>query len=144
MKGFISTALVITGLIGTTAVSTAHAQVTERMRFTTSFPFTVGKTQFAPGNYTVSPLDDTNNGVLRVTNGHKTAFVTVIPEGVKASEPNDNELTFSRVGDRYYLSEIWDVVDQSAVEPAQWVADEHKEPHRQVAEAIKVPFSKIS
>jgi hypothetical protein len=144
MKGFICTALVLTGLVGAAAVTTAHAQVSEPMRFTTSFSFVVGHTQFKPGTYTVSPLDDNNLGVLRVTDGRQTAFITVIPEGAKANEPSDNELTFSRLGDRYYLSEIWDSLDQSAVEPAQWVKDEQKEPHREVAETMHVPFIKIS
>jgi hypothetical protein len=144
MKGFICTALVLTGLMGFAAVDTVHAQVTQRMRFTTSFSFIVGHTQFAPGTYTVSPIDDNNLGVMRVTNGRTTAFFTVIPEGTNANEPKDNELTFSRLGDRYYLSEIFDSIDNSAVEPAQWAADEHKEPHRQVAEVLHVPFIKIS
>jgi hypothetical protein len=144
MKGFIATALVITGLIGFVAIDTAHAQVTERMRFTTSFPFVIGKTQFGPGTYTVSPIDDNDLNVLRVTNGHQTAFFTVISEGVKVNEPTDNELTFVRFGERYYLSEIWDALDDAAVSPATFVSDERKEPHRTVAERITIPFTKIS
>ena len=144
MKGFIATALLITGLIGVFAVSTAHAQMTERMRFTTSFPFTIGKTQFTPGTYTVGPIDDNQLEVLRITNGHQTVFFTTIAEGVKANEPRDNELTFVRYGDRYYLEDIWDVADGSDLAPATFVADQHKEPHRTVAERITIPFSKIS
>jgi len=144
MKGFICTALVVTGLIGAAAVNTAHAQVTERMRFATSFPFVVGHKEMPAGHYIVSPLDDNNLSVLRVTNGRDTAFVTVIPEGVKANEPSDNELTFTHYGNQYYLSEIWDALDDSAVAPAQWVADERKEPQRKVAERVTVPFEKMS
>ena len=117
IKGLIYTALAVTGFTCVVAVSTAQAQLAERLRFTTSFPFTVGTTRFAPGDYTVQPADDNNMEVLRISNGHTAAFIVVIPEGIPRDKPRDNELTFVRVGDHYMLEQIWDASDQSAMEP---------------------------
>jgi hypothetical protein len=145
MKGLICTALVLTGLIGVIAVNNAQAQLVERLRFTTSFPFTVGNTNFPAGNYLIGPADDNNDGVLRISGGHLAAFMTVIPDGAKANEPKDNELTFERLGDHYVLAQIWDASDQTATEPAQFAAEmRHEQPRGKVAERITVPFIKVS
>jgi hypothetical protein len=145
MKGLMATALAMTGLIGVVAVSTVHAQLVERLRFTTSFPFTIGNTNFPAGSYLIGPADDNNDGVLRVSGGRLAAFMTVIPDGVKANEPKDNELTFERLGDHYVLAQIWDASEQTATEPAQFAAElRHEQPRNKVAERITVPFIKVS
>lgn len=144
IKGLIYTALAVTGFIGVVAVSTAQAQLAERLRFTTAFPFTIGNTHFMPGNYVVGPADDNNLGVLRVSNGRQAAFMVVIPEGIPRDKPRDNELTFVRIGDHYELEQIWDASDQSAMEPTLTAADLQKEPREKVAERVTVPFVKMS
>lgn len=145
MKGLIYTALAVTGFIGVIAVQSAQAQLEERMRFTTSFPFAIGGTHFAPGTYLVGPADDNNDGVLKIEGNRKMAFMTIIPDGVRNDDPKDNELTFEKVGDTYVLARIWDATDQTASEPAQTAALlEHREPKNKVAERINVPFIKMS
>jgi hypothetical protein len=144
MKGLIYTALAVTGLIGVVAVSTAHAQLDERLRFTTSFPFTVGDTHFPAGSYLVGPAADTNDGVLRISNGRQAAFMVVIPDGTPRDEPKDNELTFERLGDGYVLTQIWDANEQSAVEPSTTAAAFRHEPRGKVAERVMVPYIKVS
>ena len=147
MKGLIyTTAIAITGLIGIVFVNTAHAQLTERLRFTTSFSFNVGNTHFAPGSYLVGPADDNNDGVLRISNGRQAAFMVIVPEGHPNGEPKDNELTFERFGDSYVLTQIWDSVDQTASEPST-VAEmrRHEDKNKgKVAERITIPFVKMS
>jgi len=145
MKGLIYTALVVTGFIGAIAVQSAQAQLEEKMRFTTSFPFEVGKTHFTAGTYLVSPADDYNDGVLKIEGQQRMAFITIIPDGVRGDDPKDNELTFEKVGDTYMLARIWDATDQTASEPAQTAALlDHREPKNKVAERITVPFIKVS
>lgn len=145
MKGLIYTALAVTGFIGIVAVQSAQAQLEERLRFTTSFPFTVGQTHFAPGSYLISQADDNNDGILKIEGQRKMAFMTIIPDGVRNDEPKDNELTFEKIGDTYMLARIWDATDQTASEPAQVVnLLEHREPKNKVAERINVPFIKVS
>jgi hypothetical protein len=144
MKGFIYTALAVTGFIGCFAISTAHAQLAERLRFSTSFPFSIGNSHFPPGNYTVEPADDRDMGVLKISNDTKSALIVVIPEGIPHNKPADNELTFVRLGDHYVLEQIWDASDQSAMEPTLTAAELRQEPHNAVAERVAVPFTKIS
>jgi hypothetical protein len=145
MKGLIYTALAVTGFIGVIAVQSAQAQLEERLRFTTSFSFTVGQTHFAPGSYLISPADDNNDGVLKIEGGRQMAFMTIIPDGVRNDDPKDNELTFEKIGDTFVLARIWDAADQTASEPAQTAALlEHHEPKNKVAERVTVPFIKVS
>jgi hypothetical protein len=146
MKGFLYTALFTTALIGFVAVSSAQAQLPERLQFTTSFGFTVGSTHFTPGTYTVAPEDDNNLGVLRISNrnGRQAAIMMVVPEGIPSSEPKDNELTFERFGDTYILTQIWDATDQSAMEPTTTEQLLRHEPRARVAERLTVPFIKVS
>src|SRR5262249_53273418 len=115
-------------------------------QFTTSFSFAVGTTHFAPGTYTVQPADDYNLGTLKISNGRKAAIMMVIPKGIPANEPKDNELTFERFGDGdgYVLTQIWDATDQSAMEPSTTAALLKHEPRTKVAERLTVPFIKVS
>jgi|SRR5689334_12922999 hypothetical protein len=145
MKGLIFSALAITGFIGIIAVQSAQAQLEEKLRFTTSFPFTVGQTHFVAGSYLISPADDNNDGILKIEGQRKMAFMTIIPDGARSNEPKDNELTFEKIGDTYMLARIWDASDQTASEPSQTAKLlEHREPKSKVAERITVPFIKVS
>ena len=81
MKGLIFSTLAITGFIGIIAVQSAQAQLEERLRFTTSFPFTVGQTHFTAGSYLISPADDNNDGILKIEGQRKMAFMTIIADG---------------------------------------------------------------
>jgi hypothetical protein len=46
----------------------ANAQIPDNMKFTTTFPFMVGRQQLPAGAYTVTPLPQ-DNTLLRISNG---------------------------------------------------------------------------
>jgi hypothetical protein len=146
MKALIytTTAIAVTGLVGVLFAGSAHAQLPERLQFDTSFSFNVGNTHFGPGHYLIGPADDNNDGVLRISNGRQAAFMVIVPEGVPANEPKDNELTFERFGDSYVLTQIWDATDQLASEPSTVAEMRRHEPQHKLAERITVPFVKMS
>jgi hypothetical protein len=102
------TFVMLAGLLSATAAS---AQVTERMQFTTTFPFTAGNTKYPAGSFTISPSDDTDNGVLEISNGTTTTLLVVEPESANPNQPVKDEVVFKKYGDQYVLSDIWDSAD---------------------------------
>jgi hypothetical protein len=145
MKGFIRIAFAIVSFVGVTGVATAHAQVTERLQFKTSFPFTVAGKTLPAGSYTLGPASDNDLSVLRVSsaNGRNSAILLTIPEGPKQGEPKDDSIIFNRDGDHYVLSEIWDADENEGAEPVGMRAQRHQESHKD-AEQVTVPMTKIS
>jgi hypothetical protein len=72
------------------------------------FAFIVGEKTFPAGKYTVKRADDTNPGVLEIgnNNGRGTIFFEV--ETAQAKEnPRQTKLIFDKIGDQYFLAEIW-------------------------------------
>jgi hypothetical protein len=112
MKKQICAALLALSVIGVAAVTTASAQVTEKITFKTDFPFTVGDTKFPAGSYVVKPLDDTLS-VMELSDGEVSAFFEVEGLSPTTSQPAKNEVVFNKYGDAYVLSEIWDADDDS-------------------------------
>lgn len=107
MKMFARFALATT-LFAVAAPSVALAQMTEPMKFTTTFSFTVGKTNFAPGTYVARPIDGEPSVIcVQSTHGGPAAFVVGISD-LPRKEPSDNQITFVRQGNRMVLERLWD------------------------------------
>ena len=91
------------------APSVALAQMVDPMKFTTSFAFTVGHTNFRPGSYTARPLDgDPSIICIQADHGGPAAFVVGMPEATPRHEPPTSEVTFVREGNRLVLKSLWD------------------------------------
>lgn len=86
------------------SVSMSYAQ--ERMSFTTSFPFRLGKVVHPAGQYAVSLNQDELVVSLEPVKGaaNVAAVQTRLAEPDPASEA---KVVFDKVGDLYYLSEVW-------------------------------------
>ena len=83
------------------------------------FAFAVSNTTLPAGNYEIRRLDDNapNVLVIRSANGH----TSVVFETEGAQLPADQaarttELAFDKVGDRYFLSQVWVAGDSSGSE----------------------------
>ena len=72
------------------------------------FAFIVGEKTFPAGKYTLKRADDTNPGVLEISNdkGRGTIFFDVETAQAK-KDPRQTKLVFEKIGDQYFLSEIW-------------------------------------
>jgi cell division protein YceG involved in septum cleavage len=143
MKGFIYTAIAVGSLVSLVGMSTAHAQITDRLQFKTSFPFTVGQTSLPAGTYMLEPASDMDLSVLKVSNGQHTAIMLTVPEGPQTGDPKDNAIIFNRYGDHYVLSEVWDADENSGAEPTGLPAERRHE-SRKEAERITLPLTKVS
>ena len=116
--------IVITGVV-LAAVGigrTASAQVNEAIKFTTTFPFTAGKTTFPAGAYTVRPLEN-DHGVMLISNGTEMKLLDMVPTGPAAKQPVKDEVIFRKEPAGYVLSQIWDAADGSGVQTLPSKAD---------------------
>ncbi len=111
MRIFVRPALLALGMIAVLAVGTAQAQVTEPIRFTTSFPFSVGALTLPAGTYTVRPLDGMI-GVMSISNGRRTAFFDTMNAAVRGTADVPNEVVFTKADGHYALRTILDSDDE--------------------------------
>jgi hypothetical protein len=95
-------------LLGLIVPVTAGVQITNRISFSTSFPFTVGNTKFPPGSYSIRPLDDDDEIMEITTADGKTSamFETMMVQVPKS--PSKGEVVFKKYGENYVLSEIYE------------------------------------
>jgi hypothetical protein len=93
-------ALLIFGL----GAASLFAQKTE---FQTTFKFMVGKEEAPPGSYTVAAMQGGQNNlaVRNTENGH--VFYVPILTRISARNAADSSVTFDKVGDTYYLAEVY-------------------------------------
>ena len=94
----------------------ARAQMVESMKFTTTFAFTAGKTNFAAGTYVARPLDGDSTVVcIQGEHGGPTALLVGIGE-IPKHDPLRSGVTFVREGPRFVLKSIWDESSGEGVE----------------------------
>ena len=113
MKRLIQTILATEAVMLIAGASSANAQVTEPIKFSTTFPFTVGNRTFQPGNYTVRPLEGQMD-VLEISDGNSAMYFAVNSAN-PPSEKRKDQVVFTRHGDVYQLKTIWDSADLSGV-----------------------------
>lgn len=112
-NGFIPTAVAAGALLFMSA-GAANAQVPETMRFTTTFPFMVGKITMPAGSYTITPLPQ-DNALLQISNGRTSALMMTENDAPRV-HPRQDIVTFVKRGDAYVLRDIWDSATSSGVE----------------------------
>ena len=90
----------------------ANAQIASDVTIQANIPFafTVGDTTLPAGNYTIKVLDGDSMNVLELRSaiGHTAVvFETENTETRGARVVNKSELVFHRIGDNYFLSQVW-------------------------------------
>lgn len=97
--------------------TSARAQVTDTIKADVPFDFTVGHQVLPAGHYTIRRLDDSLPGVMEIScSDSRTARIFLTGGAQIAKEPRHTELIFDRVGDRYFLSKIFEVGNSYGVE----------------------------
>ncbi len=89
---------------------TAFGMVTNGVRVNVPFSFVVEKTVLPAGRYVIRPVDPANPNILtiRSENGRKSVIVVTEPVTATDKTPQSSELLFQKVGNREYLSQIWE------------------------------------
>src|SRR5262245_30259449 len=117
MKTLVRTTLLAAGLSIVSAAAVS-AQISDTMKFTTTFPFTVEGRTMPAGSYTITPLE-LDRSLMEISNGRTAVLMLTEPDTLKGT-PKQDQVIFDRHGDTYVLREIWDassVTGAEAVEP---------------------------
>ena len=96
--------------VGGSIVANAHIDSVLRIEANVPFAFSVGDTTLPAGKYEIKMLDDRtpNLLILRSADGDTSVIF-----GTENAQRRDNqpaqktELVFNKVGDKYFLSQIW-------------------------------------
>lgn len=116
MKTFLS--IVVTfALLAITGLTPAHAQVLDSIAVDIPFEFTVRDTALPAGHYTVKRLRDTDPGVMEILGADDLPPLIFLVQSAQVLEgPKKTELIFERLGDRYFLSKVFEEGDNIGVE----------------------------
>ncbi len=102
--------LLVLGLLIGVGDVTARAQALSvgAIEADVPLPFIVKDTTLPAGKYIVSRLDENDPLVLEIrsTNGH-TAVIFEAENAQSKQIPRNPELVFDKIGDQYFLSQIW-------------------------------------
>lgn len=125
MKSAIQKVMLFTAVATVSGAGLAHAQVTDPVEFTTSFPFTVGNTTMPAGSYEIRR--DTDNGaVYRIQSNKKHIGTLFEVEGTSVtSPPKQTEVIFKRYGNGYVLKSVWEVGSTEGIETVKMEAERH-------------------
>jgi hypothetical protein len=125
MKSVTYRVMLFTAAATLSGAALAHAQVTDPVEFTTSFPFTVGNTTMPAGSYEIRR--DTDNGsVYRIESAkkHIGTLFEVEPTSMK-TPPAKTEVVFKRYGQGYVLKSVWEEGSSEGVETVVVEAERH-------------------
>ena len=109
MKTIIRKSLVAAAAVLTIAGAAGRAEASEPMKVNVPFAFSVGNTTLPSGRYLVE-REDSAPSVLRIQNldgSHTSMFVLTNPSGGVDPAGDHPSLTFTRTGDTYHLSDVW-------------------------------------
>jgi hypothetical protein len=101
--------LVMAGVIGLLAASFGFAQVDQLIRVNVPFSFVVGKKALPAGEYNFAP--NSLNEAIEVTPAKKGEIgadaIVLTQLAAEVHNVGGGHLVFDKVGDTYFLSEIW-------------------------------------
>jgi hypothetical protein len=110
MKNYIGKTLLIVCLLAGVGVVTAKAQIYSDTTVEADIPyaFIVGTTTLPAGKYTIRTLDDTSLNLLEIRSSNGRAAAAFETQSNLAERtPLQTELVFNKIGDQYFLSQIW-------------------------------------
>jgi hypothetical protein len=125
MKSFAYRVMLFTAAATVSGATLAHAQVTDPVEFTTSFPFTVGNTTMPAGSYEIRR--DTDNGsVYRIVSAKKhIGTLFEVQPTTMTKPPAKTEVVFKHYGQGYVLKSVWEEGSTEGVETTMVEAERH-------------------
>ena len=95
----------------------ARAQVVDAIEFNVPFAFTVKNKTLPAGEYIVKRLDSLSEDVMEISSrdSHERMLV-LVGSAESIGTPDKSELIFDRIGDQYFLAEIFERGNNPGVE----------------------------
>ena len=113
LKGFTMLVLVVT-LALTLAVVSANGQSTaNKVVANVPFEFSVGYKMLPAGDYSVQSIVSAGNGLLIQSTDGKISALRLSEATRQIKERTKARLVFHRYGQRYFLAEVWNGVDNA-------------------------------
>ena len=101
-------AVAIVATLGLLSARSASAQLADNLTFKTWLPFVVGNATLPAGSYTIQRVDDSDQSILLIR-GMRSALLQVNPVGhAPAVGADKDEVIFTKYGDQFVMSEIWE------------------------------------
>ena len=97
-------------LVAGGVVANAQVDSVPQIEANISFAFMVGDTKLPAGKYEIKTLDDNSPNVLEIRSADSCTAVIFDTETAETRGdhfPSKTELVFDKVGDQYFLSQIW-------------------------------------
>lgn len=92
-----------------TGAHQSQAQIVGSITTNVPFPFYVGETKLPAGEYIFRPLDSTSGNLMEADRPDgTTAALFVVEQTYANTDPQNAEVTFDHLQNRYYLMEIFD------------------------------------
>ena len=111
LKGFAMLVLIVT-LALTTAVASANAQShANKVVANVPFEFSVGYKALPAGTYSVQSIVSAGDGLLIQSTDGKISALRLSDATRRIKEKPQARLVFHRYGERYFLAEVWNGVD---------------------------------
>ena len=113
LKGFMMLALIVT-LALTTAVASANAQSNaNKVVADVPFEFSVGYKALPAGTYSVQSIASAGDGLLIQSADGKISALRLSESTRRIKEKPRARLVFHRYGERYFLAEVWNGIDNT-------------------------------
>ena len=94
----------------------ARAQVVDTIVADIPFGFTVRDATLPAGEYSIKRIDSVDPSVMEISSADGAKLVFLVGSAQATKQPEQTKLIFDRVGDRYFLSEIFEEGNNSGVE----------------------------
>jgi hypothetical protein len=113
LKGFTMLVLIVTLALAAAVVS-ANAQATaNKVVANVPFEFSVGYKALPAGSYSVQSIISAGNGLLIQSADGKISALRLSEATPQIKEKSQARLVFHRYGERYFLAEVWNGVDNT-------------------------------
>jgi hypothetical protein len=140
MKKRSGTLLGILGCLVLVALPTVYGQSEERVIASIPFEFTAGNRTLPAGDYTINRAENTPGMMLLRSEDSHSAVFFAVENTYSLQIAKQTELVFNKVGDRYFLSQIWVAGEDLGRELPKSRAERELErnPTKQIAKVVKV------
>jgi hypothetical protein len=109
LKGFTMLVLIV-AMAFITAVVSANAQESRRLKADIPFEFMVGDQTLPAGAYSVAPLLGQSDAGIMMRNAKSSAAAMRLTDSIRGCA-HQAKLIFHKYGHRYYLAEVWDATE---------------------------------
>jgi hypothetical protein len=97
--------------VGGGAVANAQIAAESHIQANVPFAFVVGHSTLPAGTYEIRRLDDANPNLLEISSPTERRSVVFNTEDAQTRDDsvmNTTELVFDKLGDQYFLSQVWE------------------------------------